>query len=364
MDFSEGIQLIRAAHSDAIAILSKWRELIESPGDVTITIKQEGGEPIDITLPSIRAAINRYLGSVFDQMTLSDGTHTVIIRMNNEGAVELVTGAEAPAHLITGTLAVARIEGIDGNLPITGNVGILGGSIQDATIENLISRGGRIGNATFSGTTTISGSTRITGTLTVNKVVTQRLDMGAIQYRKQVVRFGIESAMTNALNSTDGDIWTGDPAVLEAAGIYAEPTWADCNYMPEEIIGVASNIHIYWGTSGNVKVLNQSALEDFWTPLITAWPYKMYEPVSGGYRIRWLPLTGQEGRIHYARVGNCNGTGVAVTRIQSNETSTTHVVRVQSLRMLANYSCGRFMAASETATGSGVTSSTHTMYKL
>lgn len=61
-DFSEGIKLIREAHADAVAILEKWRELIDAPGEITLTIKDADGEPRTITLPSIREAINRYLG--------------------------------------------------------------------------------------------------------------------------------------------------------------------------------------------------------------------------------------------------------------------------------------------------------------
>ena len=369
-DFSEGIKLIREAHADAVAILAKWRELIEAPGEVTLNLRDAEGVEYTVTMPSIREAINRYLGSIFSQLTLTDENDSVIIRMNDRGEIEMVQPDETRANLIAGYVAASRLEGVNGTLPISGRVALWDGSIQNASIKSLDANASRIVNATLTGITTISGTTRIQGSLTVKSATMNTLNMGKIEYRKQVVKFGVKGLRTSALDaSTNGDIWTGDVSVLEAAGIYSEPTWSDCTYTPAAIIPPLSGnlIHIYWDTpeiGGDLMLMNGTSSYDFTPNFVATWPYKMYEKVDGGYRIRWLPLNDQIGRIHYARTGNSGGTGIVPIRIEDVSATTGREVYVQTQLALKTYQCSRFMAAIEGETNPGASVTHNLLYKL
>lgn len=370
-DFSEGIKIIREAHADAVAILAKWRELIEAPGKVTLNLGDADGKEYTVSMPSIREAINRYLGGIFSQITLTDGNDSVIIRMNDSGEIEMIKPNRTRANLISGYVAASRLQGVNGTLPISGSVALLGGSIQNASINSLNANASRIVNATLTGTTTISGTTRIQGSLTVKSVTTHTLNMGKVEYRKQVVKFGVEGLRTGNLDaSTNGDIWTGNVSVLEAAGIYSEPTWSDCTYTPESIItGLSSNnIHIYWDTpemGGDLKLMGAIGTSyDFISNFIATWPYKMYEQVEGGYRIRWLPLDDQIGRIHYARTGDSGSTGIIPLKIDDVSTPTGREVQVRMLRMLQTYQCSRFMAEIEEEVNPGASVTHNMLYKL
>lgn len=370
-DFSEGIKIIREAHADAVAILAKWRELIEAPGEVTLNLRDADGNEYTVSMPSIREAINRYLGGIFSQITLTDGNDSVIIRMNDSGEIEMIKPNRTRANLISGYVAASRLQGVNGTLPISGSVALLGGSIQNASINSLNANASRIVNATLTGTTTISGTTRIQGSLTVKSVTTHTLNMGKVEYRKQVVKFGVEGLRTGNLDAaTNGDIWTGDVSVLEAAGIYSEPTWADCTYTPESIItGLSTNhIHIYWDTpemGGDLQLMGAIGTSyDFIPNFIATWPYKMYEQVEGGYRIRWLPLDDQIGRIHYARTGDSGSTGIIPLKIDDVSTPTGREVQVRMLRMLQTYQCSRFMAEIEEETNPGASVTHNMLYKL
>ena len=369
-DFSEGIKLIREAHADAVAILAKWRELIEAPGEVTLNLRDAEGVEYTVTMPSIREAINRYLGSIFSQLTLTDENDSVIIRMNDRGEIEMVQPDETRANLIAGYVAASRLEGVNGTLPISGRVALWDGSIQNASIKSLDANESRIVNATLTGTTTISGTTRIQGSLTVKSATMNTLNMGKIEYRKQVVKFGVKGLRTSALDaSTNGDIWTGDVSVLEAAGIYSEPTWSDCTYTPESIITAlnGNTIHIYWDTpeyGGDLKLMGPTSSYDFIPNVVATWPYKMYEKVDGGYRIRWLPLNDQIGRIHYARTGNSGGTGIVPIRIEDVSATTGREVYVQTQLALKTYQCSRFMAEVEQEVNPGASVTHNLLYKL
>lgn len=369
-DFSEGIKLIREAHADAVTILAKWRELIEAPGEVTLNVRDADGVAYTVSMPSIREAINRYLGGIFSQLTLTDGNDSVIIRMNGSGEIEMIKPNLTRANLISGYVTASRLEGVNGTLPIRGRVLLTGGSIQNATITSLNAGTSRITNATLTGTTTISGTTRIQGALTVKSVTTNTVNMGKIEYRKQVVKFGVEGLRTGTLDaSANGDIWTGDVRVLEAAGIYSEPTWADCTYTPESIIPAPSgnHIHIYWDTpeSGDLMLRGASGSSYNFTPnFVATWPYKMYEKVDGGYRIRWLPLDDQIGRIHYARTGDSGNTGIVPISIYDVSTPAGREVQVQTLRMLKTYQCTRFMAEIEAEVNPGASVTYNWLYRL
>lgn len=370
-DFSEGIKLIREAHADAVAILAKWRELIEAPGEVTLNLRDADGVEYTVSMPSIREAINRYLGGIFSQLTLTDGNDSVIIRMNDSGEIEMIKPNRTRANLIAGYVAASRLEGVNGTLPISGRVALLGGSIQNASINSLNANASRIVNATLTGTTTISGTTRIQGSLTVKSVTTTTLNMGKIEYRKQVVKFGVEGLRTGALDaSTNGDIWTGNVSVLEAAGIYSEPTWSDCTYTPASIIPAlnGNTIHIYWDTpemGGPLKLLGAlGSPYDFIPNFVATWPYKMYEQVDGGYRIRWLPLDDQIGRIHYARTGDSGNTGLVPIRIDDVSTPTGREAQIRTWRALKTYQCTRFMAELEEETNPGASVTHNWLYKL
>lgn len=370
-DFSEGIKIIREAHADAVAILAKWRELIEAPGEVTLNLRDADGNEYTVSMPSIREAINRYLGGIFSQITLTDGNDSVIIRMNDNGEIEMIKPNRTRANLISGYVAASRIEGVTGTLPISGRVALMGGSIQNASINSLNANASGIVNATLTGTTTISGTTRIQGSLTVKSVTTHTLNMGKVEYRKQVVKFGVEGLKTSALDAaTNGDIWTGDVSVLEAAGIYSEPTWADCTYTPESIItGLSPNhIHIYWDTpelGGDLQLMGAIGADyDFIPNFIATWPYKMYEQVEGGYRIRWLPLDDQIGRIHYARTGDSGSSGIIPLKIDDVATPTGRTARVRKMRMLQAYQCSRYIAEIEEEVNSGASVAHNMLYKL
>ena len=370
-DFSEGIKLIREAHADAVAILAKWRELIEAPGEVTLNLRDAEGVEYTVTMPSIREAINRYLGSIFSQLTLTDENDSVIIRMNDRGEIEMVQPDETRANLIAGYVAASRLEGVNGTLPISGRVALWDGSIQNASIKSLDANESRIVNATLTGTTTISGTTRIQGSLTVKSATMNTLNMGKIEYRKQVVKFGVKGLRTSALDaSTNGDIWTGDVSVLEAAGIYSEPTWSDCTYTPAAIIPPLSGnlIHIYWDTpeiGGDLMLMNGTSSYDFTPNFVATWPYKMYEKVDGGYRIRWLPLDNQiVGRIHYARTGDSGGTGTMPIQIDDASSSTGRTPYIKTWRSLRAYQCSRFMAEVEQEVNPGASVTHNLLYKL
>ena len=364
-DFSSGINIIRKAHGDAIAILEKWRELIEAPGEVVLNVKEPNGTITEVRLPSIRAAINQYLGGVFSQITLSKDDHKIILRVTDNGDVEMVNPDESHANLIIENLVATRISGVGSTLPIVGDVDIQGGVIQNADIQILNASGGEIRGAVFNGATAISGTTTISGDLIVNRISANTLSAEKAVYRKQVVRFGIEGLCTSALNGpTNGDIWTGDPAILEAAGIYPEPRWSDCTYMPEPLTNSAGTIHIYWGDASNTPIMlyGPTGGTDFSAPFMVAWPYKMYEAVDGGYRIRWLPLNDAIGRIHYGRVGK-GGNAVEVTCVDEISTATGNEARVVTMYSLQRYSCVRFMAGIETEADAGATTTHNLMYR-
>lgn len=372
MDFSEGIRVIREAHSDSVAVLEKWRDLIEANGEVTLTLKMEDGTSADITLPSIREAINRYLGGMFEQIILTHGTSSVIIRMNDHGQIEMVDGADEAraANVIVGNIAASRIIGTDGILPIDGNVVILGGSIQNAAIQSLTAGTGQIRGATFSGEITISGSTQITGTLSVRHVSTATLDTGKMIYRKQVMKFKVEGRREDAAYDSNGDIFTGDVRILENAGIYSEPTWADCTYRPANFT-TDKKIHIYWGETGDTKLMPPvgavvhtpgEAVDEyaFYADYACIWPYKMYEAVDGGYRIRWLPFAAVKGRIHYVRAGNT----VACIVPPRIDVIDGVVQRVAPWHIVPGYSCERFMAESESEAVAGANITHNLLYKV
>lgn len=367
MDFSNGILRIREAHADSVAILEKWRELIEAPGEVALSVRGENGEVFPIILPSIRTAIERYLGGIFSQLTLTNEYGTVILRLNSSGAVELVDADGNGAPLETDTIIASRLSGKNGELPITGNVALHGGTIQDAIISNMQCSAGTITRAKFTGPAAFTGTTTISGVLSVGTAAAATVAANMLVCGKQVLKFGVVGIRDNALNGpTDGDIWTGDVAVLERAGIFPEPTWADCTYIPEHLSGAAS-IHIYWGTpdTGDTMIINDRGGTDFSTSLLAAWPYKMYEAVDGGYRIRFLPFTGNEGRMHYVRAGEANdATALISIKETMSGTGISATIDGFSLRSVDNYTCPRFMAEIEVTESSGSTTTNHRLYRV
>lgn len=365
-DFSEGIRIIREAHGDSVAILEKWREIIQSPGEVVLTVRKADGTAEEYRVPSIREAINRYLGGVFEQITLQKDGHTAIIRLDDNGNVVLANGTDTGLVSLSARNVMAdEIRPATGaTLPIIGNVQISGGTIGAATITVLQANNGRITRAEFSGAVTLGGSSRIDGDLSVKRVITNTLTMGNAQFRKQVVRFGVEGLRTEALNGpTDGDIWTGDASVLEGAGIFSSPTWADCTYTPDTLLGAEAQIRIYWGESGDTVVRNTMGGDTFNSTFIAAWPYKMYEQVDGGYRIRWLPLDDMDGRIHYGRVG-ASSSGLVPIRIDEISSMSGTEVQVITSRALESYSCQRFMAMPETISGTGSAATRNWLFKV
>lgn len=365
-DFSEGIRLIRAAHSDAAAVLAKWRDLIESPGEVTLSLKMEDGTTQETTLPSIREAITRYLGGAFEQITLSNGMSAVTIRLNADGHVEMVLPDGRYAGIAAGDVIAAQIIGANGTLPIIGDVILQNGKIQTATIQSLKVGSGSIKNAAFSGEVSISGNCSVSGEFSIRRLSADALSAGSISCGKQVMKFAVEGIRDASLNRSDGDIFTGDVSVLEAAGIRSEPTWADCMYSPEGLHAAANTIHVYWGLPGfgDIPLMNFNGTYDFSPEGAAIWPYKMYEKVDGGYRIRWLPLEDSIGRIHFARTGPGSSHGALPSRIEEAVTASGPEARIAQWSPLVAYSCPRYMAAFESRISSGAAISTNLLYRM
>lgn len=361
-DFSEGISLIREAHSDATAILEKWRDLIEAPGEISLVVKYADGGTREIVLPTIREAINRYLGGTFEQITLTDGTDKVIIRLNGLGEVELVHEDETtPANLVAANLATSRIVGKNGNLSIAGNVNITGGVVNSANIRDLTAYGGQIYGAEFKGSTLISGGARIEGNATIRNASVKNLNMGVVKYRKQVLKWGVVGTMdASQTGPTSNGLWTGDVSVLEHAGIYSEPTWSDCLYAPNGMITTNNTIQVYWGESGSIPLYSLLGGADLNSTFMAMWPYKMYEAVSGGYRIRWLPLDDQIHRITYMRTAGSYA--MLPVSIQETSSGTGVNVKLAMERSFNGYGCKRLIAEVETETGAGYENKYHRLY--
>lgn len=303
VDYSNGIAAIREAHEDSVAILEKWRELIESPGEITLQVRRNG-TVYPVTLPSIREAINRYLGGVFEKITLTTGSFEVTLQLDTNGRLTITNENSIPADLIVGDLYARSIyPAAGGTLSIPGNVSISGGTIANAEIQNLIMYGGQAYGTEFKGNTTVSGNATITGTATIRNALVERLETSVIKYRKQTLQWGVEAIVDAQLNTTTSNgLWIGSPSVLERAGIFSSPAWSDCIYVPDPFIATAEEVNVYYGATGDTKVAFAAGYRI--PPCLAAmWPYKMYEETADGYRIRWLPFDGQEKRMTYLRTG-------------------------------------------------------------
>lgn len=360
-DFSEGIKLIREAHADAVSILEKWRELIGAPGEITLTIKDEAGEPYNITLPSIREAIDRYLGGSFERITLSSNGMTVIIELDDNGQVVIRKPDDTAANFIAANLAASRIIPKDGSgISILGNTALSGGTIQNANIQNITAYTGQIFGAEFKGTTTISGSTRVTGSADIRNATIKNLNAGLVKYRKQVLRWGVEAIVDAQLNtSVNNGLWVGDPAILERAGIFPEPTWADCIYIPYAWPTSELAVNVCLGEPHMGEVVIADPVSPFSPFYAAMWPYKMYEEVEGGYRIRWLPLDDMEGRVTYYRTGDVSTSPMNPAVITCNDLRITSSVTgtealVANRFVLKSYACRRFVAAMQEQASAGV----------
>lgn len=343
VDFSESIKIIQEAHADSVAILENWRELLEASGEITFSVRRNDGGTDEITVPTIREAINRYLGGVFEQIILKDVEHdsTVIIRLDSDGNVELVDAEEHGANLVAGHIAAASIAATGENLPISGNVALQNAAISEANISRLSANSAQIYGAVFHGSVRISGSASITGNAFIHNANVSVLDAGFVRYHRQVIKWAVEATIdTQTRGTTAGGLWTGTTAALERAGIFAEPTWCDCLYVPESP-GIAGNsLTVYWGATGTVPVaLNGSTDIDVTT--MSRWPYKMYEEVSGGYRVRWLPLNEHLGRLAYTRTGPVGASGFY---IPGTVTVTASGANIASIRKVEAYSCRRCFA--------------------
>lgn len=363
IDFSEGIRLINAAHSDSVAILQKWKDLIDAPGEVTLHIK---GVAEPVTLPSIREAISRYLGGTFAKITLNDGANSVTISLDESGKVILENADSTPANFSAANIAASRISPKTGTgISIIGNTTLSGGTVAEANIRSLSAYSCEIYGANFPGSVVISGSATITGSAYMRNATVERLNMGVVKYRKQVLKWGVEAIVDEELNGhVSGGIWAGDPAILERAGIFPEPTWVDCIYVPHAF-AAADTIGVYFGESGDVLINNQGM--QFQPCYAAMWPYKMYEQVEGGYRIRWLPLEGMEGRVTYLRsadIGSGIGTVVPAlcTHLRVGRTGSTTTADARDWIMPSAYACRRRLADIDTETVSGVNVSNYRLF--
>lgn len=359
-DYSEGIKLIREAHGDAVAILEKWRELIDTNGEVTLTIKHGDGTEETVTLPSIREAISRYLVGTFEELTLTDGTHTIIIGVNDNGDAVIRNPDGSAANLIAANITASQIGPRTGDgIAVLGTTTLSGGTAQNMSIQTLRARSCQILGSEFKGNTIITGGARIEGTAYIRNAEVQNLNAATVKYHKQVLKWGVTGIVdAQLLTSVNDGLWVGDPAVLRRAGIFPEPTWTDCIYIPDpwESTNLEVVVHLGDQYSGTVPIVNESRTI---TPYYAAmWPYKMYEPVEGGYRIRWLPLDDHEGRVVYYRTGDtaAAGAGPTVTMcddLQVISALTGITANVHSERSLDPYACRRFIAMKTTETGTG-----------
>lgn len=359
VDFSESIKIIQDAHADSVAILEKWRDLLEASGNITFSIKRRDGGTNEITVPTIREAINRYLGGVFEQLILTDAEHeeTVIIRLDSDGNVELVNAEDNSANLIVGHIAAGSIVPTGENLPISGNVVLQNAAISEGKVSRLSVTSAQIYGASFHGSVRISGSTTITGEAYIHNANIAVLDAGSVRYRKQVIKWDVEAVTdTQTRGTTAGGLWTGTTEALERAGIFAEPTWCDCLYAPESP-GIAGNdLTVYWGATGTVPVTYNGSTNIDVTTMVR-WPYKMYEEVSGGYRVRWLPLNEYINRLTYVRTGPVGVSGIYVPVTM---TITASGANISSIKKVEAYSCRRFIA--DVMTGNN--SETHILYPM
>lgn len=370
-DFSEGIKIIQEAHADALGILKMWRDFIEAPGEITVTVRNPDKITSEVTLPTIREAINRYLGGVFDQITLAHKGKTVVIRLDAAGNVELIDGDGTRANLAAGTLVASRISGADGKLLLDGNVNFENASISKGYVQNLSVSAATISDATFRGDVSVSGGTSITGDAFIHNATVQNLSTGTARYRKQVMQWGIEGTVDNEISGpASGGLWKGDVEVLEKAGIFSEPTWSDCIYVPETLAATMNTVNIYWGTPEEGLIPIQDALHvttDLSTRIMALWPYKMYEKVDDGYRIRWLPLQDQHLRVMYARSGDMTvqegQQGLMLPLVVRDIVSPTgREVTLRGRKLLASYECRRFIADTEIAESAGATVTTNRLY--
>lgn len=363
-DFSASIATIREAHGDAVAILEKWRELITAPGDVDITIKDRGVTRT-VTLPSIRAAIDQYLGETFESLTLSDGTTTVILRLNANGQVELVTSNDMPANMAVGDLAASSVTGRNGSLSLVGRVTLTSGTVENATIQSANIYSTQIYGAEFSGGATVTGGTTITGSATIKEVVAGELNVGVVKCRKQVLDWATVATIDSQIaGPTSGGLWTGDVSVLENAGIKATPTWSDCIYIPRDFPNNPGTVNIYWGETGDVLVQTITHVTDINTTYMGMWPYKMYEKVGNAYRIRWLPFDDQLQRITYVRTGGLYTPVIVPFAVKETSTGTGTEVIITSQKNIAEYQCRRLIADWATESGSGAGIATSRLYGL
>lgn len=354
-DFSEGIKIIREAHDDAGAILSKWRELIESPGDVTLRVKGSDGEYHDVVMPSIRSAITKYLGSTFESITLDDGHHKVIIRLTSSGTIELVNGSELPANVSAASIIASTISGRGGNLTLIGNVQMNGGSISGAEFQDLNANTCQIYGSEFRGQTTISGGATITGSATIHNATVESLNAGIIQYRKQVLDWAHEGTVDSQIaGPVSGGLWTGDVATLERAGIGSAPTWSDCQYIPGSFAASTNTVGIYWGETGTMPVVDTQGNTGIATTFMALWPYKMYEKVGNSYRIRWLPFNNLGHRITYLRTGNLSGSVYVPLAVKETTGASGPVAMVALQKGITAYNCRRLISDLETDSGETV----------
>ena len=374
VDFSESIKMIREAHADAAAILEKWQALVENTGEITLTVKIEDGATQEVTVPTIREAISRYLGGTFEQVTLTDGTHSVILRMNDSGAVEVDKVTGTPENLIVSKLIATTIIGRTGALSLSGEVTFDNGEIRNAIVEHAVINSGTVTNAEFKGTTSISGNTTITGQATVGEVDAEALHAGLVQYRKHILKWGVEGVVNDSIvGPVSGDIWAGSQSDLEAAGFFPEPTWCDCVYVPSQIIENSNTVQILWGAPGELGdvpitygVTGSPYIPTF---LIAMWPYRMYEKVTGGFRIRWLPIGDKAGMITYARTGYVDAAdgllapkmATSITEVMSG---TGLAVALATVKTLPSYHCVRFIAETEESSASGVSTTVHRLYRM
>jgi len=368
-DYSESIKLIREAHGDAVAILEKWRELIGANGEVTLTIKHGNGTEEAVTLPSIREAISRYLSGTFEEITLTDGTHTVVIGVNDNGEAVIRNPDGSAANLVVANITASQIGPRTGDgIAILGTTTLSGGTAQNMSIQSLRAHSCQILGAEFKGNTIITGNARIEGTAYIRNAEVQNLNATTVKYHKQVLKWGVTGIVdAQLLTSVSGGLWVGDPAVLERAGIFPEPTWTDCIYIPDPWETTDLEVVVYLDDqySGAVPIVNEFRTV---TPYYAAmWPYKMYEPVDGGYRIRWLPLDDQEGRIVYYRTGDTAAAGIGATvtmcdDLQVISALTGITANVHSERPLDPYACRRFIAMKTTETGTGTVVTDNLLY--
>ncbi|MDO5829403.1 MAG: hypothetical protein Q4Q25_04550, partial [Methanocorpusculum sp.] len=217
-DFSNAVAKIREAHADANAILRKWRDLVESDLPVVMKLKDSAGVPYEITMPSIKAAIDRYLANTFSSLKLTSNYGDVSFRLNDDGDIVVEDSNGALADVLVNRIVTNTIAPAGATLNLIGTVTINSGNLNSCMMSNATVNNAIIKSASFTGTTTISGNTTITGNVSGLTGSASSLTTDFLSVGKQTIQWVRPGEITNNYETridSNGN-YTGGAAELEA----------------------------------------------------------------------------------------------------------------------------------------------------